>query len=293
MRLAQRQRCQAALNVQFLNFPGERIPLEEGSVDTVVSTFTLCTIPVVVEPIRGIVRVLRPGGRLIFFEHGRSPDPSVRRWQDRWEPIHHCVFQGRHRTREIPFLLKQGGLEIEQMKMAYLVPFPKAVDLLVVGDSDSAPTAIVPRYVSTPFVSRLGRVLRPQANTRVAGATAVVLDTGVFRRPWRCTSKSRQFLRVRVLDTPRATAAHAVLRVTRRRRDERFRPARRLTRFRRASALVRQALAEVAARCFILGVQRDLWMAGAVAIAVLHKIRRYGVKPGRESLRGIELLERF
>jgi SAM-dependent methyltransferase len=120
------QRCQTELDVEFLDLPGERIPLQENSVDTVVSTFTLCTIPDVVEAIRGIARVLRPGGKLIFFEHGRSPDPRVRSWQDRWEPIHHCVFQGCHLTREIPSLLKQGGLEIEQMKMAYLVPFPKS-----------------------------------------------------------------------------------------------------------------------------------------------------------------------
>ena len=82
IRLAVRERRRTELDVEFLDLPGERIPLDDGSVDTVVSTFTLCTIPGVVEAIRGIARVLRPGGRLIFLEHGRSPDLRVRRWQE-------------------------------------------------------------------------------------------------------------------------------------------------------------------------------------------------------------------
>jgi SAM-dependent methyltransferase len=114
------------LYVEFLDLPGERIPLEDGSVDTVVSTFTLCTIDRVAEAIRGIGRVLRPGGKFIFFEHGLSPDPQVQRWQ-RWsEPICRWVFEGCHVTREIPSLLTHGGFQIEQMDTAYLSPFPKS-----------------------------------------------------------------------------------------------------------------------------------------------------------------------
>lgn len=77
------------LDVEFLGLPGERIPLEDDAVDTVVSSFTLCTIPGVVEAIQGIERVLKPGGKLIFFGLGIAPDSQVRRWQERWEPIHH------------------------------------------------------------------------------------------------------------------------------------------------------------------------------------------------------------
>src|SRR5262245_48945116 len=105
IRLAEREGRRTKLEIEFLDLPGERIPLEDGAVDTVVSTFTLCTIPDIMEAIRGVRRVLRPGGKLIFFEHGRSPDPSVRRWQERWEPIFRCVFQGDHLTRDIPALL--------------------------------------------------------------------------------------------------------------------------------------------------------------------------------------------
>jgi ubiquinone/menaquinone biosynthesis C-methylase UbiE len=127
VRLAERPRRHAKLTVEFLDFPGERIPLEEGTVDTVVSTFTFCTIPGVVEAIRGVGRVLRPGGRLIFFEHGLSPDPRVRRWQQRWEPILYRVFAGCHLTRDIPSLITQGGFHIDRMETAYLAKFPKSL----------------------------------------------------------------------------------------------------------------------------------------------------------------------
>ncbi len=83
IRLAERRRYRTKLNIAFLDMPGERIPLGAGIVDTVVSTFTLCTITGIVEAIRGLGRVLRPEGKLIFFELGLSPDPAVQRWQRR------------------------------------------------------------------------------------------------------------------------------------------------------------------------------------------------------------------
>ena len=126
IRLAERQRRRTELNVEFLDLPGERIPLEGRTVDTVLSTFTLCTIPGVVEALRGVRRVLKPGGKLIFFEHGLSPDPRVRRWQEWSEPIPHWLFEGCHVTRDIPSLIEQSGFRIEQMETAYLAGFPKS-----------------------------------------------------------------------------------------------------------------------------------------------------------------------
>jgi ubiquinone/menaquinone biosynthesis C-methylase UbiE len=126
IRMAEQQRRRTELDVEFLDLPGERIPLGDGSVDTVVSTFTLCTIPGVVEAIRGIRRVLRPGGKFIFFEHGLSPDPRVRRWQEWSEPLFHLAFEGCHVTRDIPSLIRESGFKIEQMDTAYLAPFPKS-----------------------------------------------------------------------------------------------------------------------------------------------------------------------
>jgi len=126
IRLAERQRRRTKLQVEFLDLPGERIPLEDNTIDTVVSTFTLCTIPGVAEALHGIGRVLRSGGKLIFFELGRSPDPHVRRWQERWEPVHRLVFAGLYLTRDIPTLLTAGGFQIEQVYTGYLARFPKS-----------------------------------------------------------------------------------------------------------------------------------------------------------------------
>ncbi|SRR6266403_233416 len=125
IRLAEQHR-RTELNVEFLNLPGERIPLGDGSVDTVVSTFTLCTIPGVADAIRGIGRVLRPGGQFLFFEHGLSPDIRVRRWQERTEPLFQWAFEGCHVTRDIPALIKEGGFRVERMETGYLARFPKS-----------------------------------------------------------------------------------------------------------------------------------------------------------------------
>jgi len=126
LRFADQRRRETQLDVEFLGLPGERIPLADGSIDTVVSTFTLCTIAGVVEALRGIARVLRPDGKFIFFEHGRSPDTGVQRWQ-RWsEPITYYVFEGCHVTRDIPFLLTESGFRIEQIERGYLARFPKS-----------------------------------------------------------------------------------------------------------------------------------------------------------------------
>jgi len=127
IQLAERQQRKTKLNIEFLDLPGEHIPLEDDSVDTVVSTFTLCTIPGIMEAIRGIARILKPNGKLIFFELGLSPDLDVQRWQKLLEPLHHWLFQGLYLTRDIPALIVQGGFQIEQMDTGYLAQFPKSL----------------------------------------------------------------------------------------------------------------------------------------------------------------------
>jgi ubiquinone/menaquinone biosynthesis C-methylase UbiE len=97
---AENRRRHTRLDIEFLDLPGERIPLSDASVDTVVSTFTLCTIPGVAEAVRGIGRVLRPGGQFLFFEHGLSPEACVCRWQERTEPLFQWAFEGCH-VREL------------------------------------------------------------------------------------------------------------------------------------------------------------------------------------------------
>lgn len=125
IRRAEEQGRRTQLNIEFLDLPGEHIPLADSSVDTVVSMFTLCTIPGVVDAIQGIARVLKPSGKFIFFEHGLAPDPPVRRWQERTEPFFQWAFEGCHVTRDIPSLIGEGGFKVEQIDKAYLAPFPK------------------------------------------------------------------------------------------------------------------------------------------------------------------------
>jgi len=123
---AENQRRRTKLDTEFLDLPGEQIPLPDGSVDTVVSTFTLCTIPGAVDAIWRIGRVLRPGGQFLFFEHGLSPDICVRRWQERTEPFFQWAFEGCHVTRDIPALIEEGGFRVERMETGYLARFPKS-----------------------------------------------------------------------------------------------------------------------------------------------------------------------
>jgi len=112
--------AKAAVPVSFLDLPGEEIPLDDQSVDTVLVTYTLCTIPEVAAALRQMRRVLKPDGRLIFCEHGQAPDASVRRWQDRLDPIWGRFSGGCHLNRPIDALVKQAGFEIETLDTGYI-----------------------------------------------------------------------------------------------------------------------------------------------------------------------------
>jgi ubiquinone/menaquinone biosynthesis C-methylase UbiE len=107
-------------DVEFIGLPGDEIPLEDDSVDTVLITYTLCTIPDTQPALRQMARVLKPGGNLIFCEHGAAPDPSVRRWQDRINPIWKRLGGGCHLNRAIPDLIKEGGFRITHMETMYI-----------------------------------------------------------------------------------------------------------------------------------------------------------------------------
>jgi ubiquinone/menaquinone biosynthesis C-methylase UbiE len=126
IRLAEQELCQTKLNFEFLDLPGEKIPLENEIVDTVVSTFTLCTIQKIEEALDGIKRVLKPAGKLIFFELGLSPDAHIKRWQKIFEPMAHLVYSGLYLTRDIPSFIVKSGFEIEQIEKGYIAKFPKS-----------------------------------------------------------------------------------------------------------------------------------------------------------------------
>ena len=106
--------------VEFLNATAEQIPLPNRSADTVLVTFTLCTLPDVRRALREMARVLKPGGELVFCEHGLAPDENVRRWQNRLNPIWKAFGGGCNLNRPIPSLLEQGGFRLREISSMYI-----------------------------------------------------------------------------------------------------------------------------------------------------------------------------
>lgn len=128
MRKLAAKRVEASpLDIEFLDLPGEEIPLEDKAVDTVLITYTMCTIPDVAKALEAMKRVLKPGGELIFCEHGASPDEGVAKWQRRMEPAWRKVFGGCHLTRSIPDMIDDAGFEVTDMDTMYLPSTPKPV----------------------------------------------------------------------------------------------------------------------------------------------------------------------
>ncbi|WP_328716431.1 class I SAM-dependent methyltransferase [Halomonas elongata] len=124
---ARRDVADAPFEVRWLDLPGEEIPLETDSVDTVVLTYTLCTIPDWHRALEQIRRVLKPNGRLLFCEHGMAPDEAVRQWQDRADPWWGRMAGGCHLNRAIPDLIERTGFGIQDLEAGYLPKVPKFV----------------------------------------------------------------------------------------------------------------------------------------------------------------------
>jgi ubiquinone/menaquinone biosynthesis C-methylase UbiE len=118
--MAQRESRPARMPVSFLEASAEAIPLDSHSVDTVVTTWTLCSIPRAATALAEMRRVLRPGGRLLFVEHGQAPDEGVRRWQDRLTPAWRCVGGGCHLNRPIRAMIEGAGFRIDRIETGYI-----------------------------------------------------------------------------------------------------------------------------------------------------------------------------
>jgi ubiquinone/menaquinone biosynthesis C-methylase UbiE len=119
MRLAQPREAAASAPVERIGRDGARLALPDGSVDCVLSTYTLCTIPAVDTALREIHRVLKPDGALHFLEHGRAPTESVCRWQHRLHPVHSRIAGGCHLDRPIDDLITHAGLSILELETGY------------------------------------------------------------------------------------------------------------------------------------------------------------------------------
>ena len=107
-------------DVEFVEAGAEDIPLDRDSFDTVLLTYTLCSIADFEPALREMARVLRPGGTLLFCEHGAAPDPGVHRWQNRLNPIWRHVGGGCQLNRDIPTLIRTGGFEITGLESMYI-----------------------------------------------------------------------------------------------------------------------------------------------------------------------------
>lgn len=117
---ADRAATDAPVDIDLVQAGAEDLPLDSSSIDTVLITYTLCTIPDVTSALAEMARVLAPGGRLVFCEHGLAPDPSVAWWQRKLNPAWRLVGGGCNLDRDIPGLLHRGGFRITGMETMYL-----------------------------------------------------------------------------------------------------------------------------------------------------------------------------
>ncbi len=140
LRKAKARAANATFPVEFIALPGERIPLPDRSVDSVVMTWTLCSIPDPGRALREIRRVLRPAGRLLFAEHGCAPDAAVASWQRRLTGIWSPLAGGCHLDRRIDDLIRAAGFEFDDLRKGY-ARLPRLLGYMYVGSAVSASRA--------------------------------------------------------------------------------------------------------------------------------------------------------
>jgi ubiquinone/menaquinone biosynthesis C-methylase UbiE len=129
---------QSSIPLEFLDLPSEEIPLGNEEADTILITYTLCTIPDVTKALGEMRRVLKPGGKMIFCEHGEAPDADVRKWQERLTPAWKFIGGGCHVGRPIPKMIIDSGFRIEGMETMYLPGTPRFAGFNYWGDAVKA-----------------------------------------------------------------------------------------------------------------------------------------------------------
>ena len=133
LRFSERAADDALLPVEVIAAPAENLPLEDASADTAVLTFTLCSVDDALKSLSELRRVLKPSGRMIVIEHGRSDEPRVARWQDRINPIWRAIGAGCNINRDVRALLLKSGFTTDTLKTHYMPDTPKPMGFITCG----------------------------------------------------------------------------------------------------------------------------------------------------------------
>ena len=118
---------ESPIDIQLVVADAAKIPLDDQSIDTIVCTYTLCTVSNPEGVLKEMKRILKPGGKFLFSEHGHAPDESVNKFQLRLEPFWKFLAGGCHLTRSIPELLRANGMKLDKMETMYLPSTPRFV----------------------------------------------------------------------------------------------------------------------------------------------------------------------
>lgn len=114
---------------------GEDIPFENESFDTVVCTYTLCSVNDSTQVLKELRRILKPGGKLLYLEHGRAPETKVQRWQERIEPTWKVLMGGCHLTRPVNKAVEQAGFAVQPIDQGYMPKMPKFASWMEWGEA--------------------------------------------------------------------------------------------------------------------------------------------------------------
>ncbi len=135
--MAERRAAEVKSPVAVVEGTAEAMPFENASFDTVLTTWSLCSISDVRAALREVRRVLKPAGALIFIEHGRAPDKSIARWQDRLTPFWSPISGGCHLNRSIDLLIQEAGFTVCELRRGY-IPGPKPFTFVYDGRATPA-----------------------------------------------------------------------------------------------------------------------------------------------------------
>ena len=118
--IAQKNAAEHHLDAEYIQSSAETIPLDNNIADSVLMTYTMCTIPDIHQALDEVRRVLKPSGKLIFCEHGKAPDLNIQRWQNRLNPIWKSLAGGCNMNRPIASLLEKSGFRSDDLQTMYL-----------------------------------------------------------------------------------------------------------------------------------------------------------------------------